>query len=347
MNTINTTRKVRIRRSAAEWHNLLHSGEPTERELIAFADWLRQSPDHEAALSELETSWELMRDLENDLPIQNLLGQLDDQSELSGPAGHVWLRRVWWRRSALAAAAALVLAVGAVLFVGPQPDKTQPQLYWTALGQQAVKQLADGTEVTLNTASEIHASFSDTERIVYLQRGEVLFKVAPDPARSFTVVTESGAVRALGTLFNMRIRQRDVVVSLLEGKVEVSVDDAWVGESDHKRQLAPGEQITYSGDGDFSGIKHVNGDQVVLWRKGKINFVDTPLREVVAEINRYTPKKLEIGDPEIADKRINAFISINNIDSLLAATEAFFGVESEFRGGKYILSQSRDEPGKL
>src|SRR5262249_55442924 len=91
----------------------------------------------------------------------------------------------------------------------------------TGIGERSLVVLADGSKLTLNTSSAIHADFTGRERRVTLVRGEAYFDVAKDPTRPFIVTARSRNVIAVGTAFDVRLQDRQVKVTLVEGKVRV------------------------------------------------------------------------------------------------------------------------------
>ena len=339
MSKKDATEVVELDRQAVAWHNLLQSGEASEQQLAAYIEWLRASPQHEAAMAETETAWDLLNDLEHDNDVAGLLDKIEPAA-YDGPIPGRPARRV--RQRWLAAAVALLVLTSGVLFYSRTPDHQVESLrYVTALGEQESHRLADGSQVTLNTATEILVQYSGDERRIYLQRGEALFDVAPDTTRPFTVVTDHGATRALGTLFNVYVRPQDVEVSLLEGKVQVAAAGS-AADAGSQRLLAPGEQIRYRADGTFSPIRTVTADQVLLWTSRKLNFKQTRLVDAVAEINRYSARKLVIQDPAINDINISLRIGVDNIESFLKVSEELFGIKAEYQFGRVLLSQAEN-----
>src|SRR4029077_19161785 len=91
----------------------------------------------------------------------------------------------------------------------------------TDIGERSLLVLADGSKVTLNTASAVHADYTGPERRVTLVRGEAFFDVAKDHTRPFVVSAGSRNVIAVGTAFDVRLQDRRVRVTLVEGKVRV------------------------------------------------------------------------------------------------------------------------------
>lgn len=314
-------------REAVYWHNLLSSGEPTEEQLVAHIQWLRASERHESAMGDTEATWDLLDDLQHDADIRPLIDSAKAWPGISAPATRYKQRR--W----LGVAAALVLAVAALFtLLPPAKQVLATGRYVTALGEQETHSLADGTRMILNTSTEVELHYTDQQRQIRLKRGEALFDIAPDPARPFTVVTDYGVTQALGTVFNVYIRDDGVQVSLLEGKVEVSTGSAG-------KVLSAGEQVSYMPDGTVSELQQLDAGQVLLWTQRKLNFNGVSLMDAVAEINRYSAKKLVVADPEINDITINLRLSIDNLDSFYEVSEELFGVKAEERFGRILLSR--------
>src|SRR6202042_1912925 len=92
----------------------------------------------------------------------------------------------------------------------------------TAVGQQRNVTLADGSIVTLNTNTILETDLSRSVRQIYLRKGEAHFQVAHDRSRPFLVHAGDAVVRAVGTEFEVRLREdKHVEVLVNEGRVEV------------------------------------------------------------------------------------------------------------------------------
>lgn len=125
--------------------------------------------------------------------------------------------------------------------------------YRTAVGEQRVVELEDGSTLTLNTASRVHIRYSHFERRIELAGGEILLAVHPDASRPFVVVALDDITTAVGTEFAVETRGTGASVSVLEGTVTVgplaSAHGAPVrvtaGQAvDYKAGAVPGEPRT-------------------------------------------------------------------------------------------------------
>jgi transmembrane sensor len=118
----------------------------------------------------------------------------------------------------LAFGAAVVVVLVGLLWFRPAP----PLLYHTGAGERSTVLLADSSEVTLNHNSELAVLHRDekTGRRTALS-GEAFFKVRKTGA-PFIVETNIGSIRVLGTEFNVRVRQGELEVAVVSGRVQVT-----------------------------------------------------------------------------------------------------------------------------
>ncbi len=250
-----------------------------------FQAWLAADPRHEAAFAEAECLWGRL-----ELPARKLA---DTEIRQTGTA-----RRQRPLRG-LAAAAALIILLGAGLLCRDDIAVRLQSDYITSIGVRTSVDLADGSRITLNTDTAIAIDMADDGRRVRLFRGEAWFDVAPDAARPFTVDTPMGTVRVTGTRFNLRITDGKADVNLAEGRV--SLTDRRLGDA---LTLTPGEsaQLTAAG---ISPPKPFDRTAVTAWLRGQFVFYDTPLSSVVAEINRYSPGRIVIAKDALRDLKVS------------------------------------------
>jgi len=146
-----------------------------------------------------------------------------------------------------------------------------------ARGEHQVVQLPDRSTATLNAESKLsYKPFAWLiQRKVKLE-GEAFFEVKP--GSRFSVLSGSNCVNVLGTTFNVYARACLYRVTCLTGQVEVRVGQ----ETD---VLHPNMQATFRGQcGDITeNAAHVAANG---WMWGKFVFVETPLSEVIAEVER-------------------------------------------------------------
>lgn len=105
----------------------------------------------------------------------------------------------------------LALAIGALAWLDPAYKRER---FATAIGERRDVTLADGSQLLLDSGSQIEVSWHPLSRRVALRAGQVLFEVSPARYRPFVVSAGSTDIRVLGTRFNVRRLDDDVRVTL-------------------------------------------------------------------------------------------------------------------------------------
>ncbi len=164
------------------------------------------------------------------------------------------------------------------------------------------------------------------QRRVVLLRGEAFFSVAKNPARPFFVVVGDKEIRVVGTQFDVRRDDFSVRVSVVEGTVEVmeapSSRRAMMPESaSQNTRLVGGQFVNADLAGSIQRPEHLMNSEPAAWRHGRLVYVDAPLREVVADANRYSRERIAIADAQIAELRVSVTYPVGRIDDMLAALE--------------------------
>jgi transmembrane sensor len=202
-----------VAQAAAEWV-LRHDRGLAAVEQDEFSQWLAADPHHSSAWAEHRWGWE---------EFDRLAGLQTSMHAVSDPNLLVSQRRVApHARMAVALAAVVVVAVGALLYFRPVLTEAPPEptpVSSLALIEQ--RELPDGSVAVLNRGAIVTEHYSVGTRRVRLERGEAHFKVAKDSARPFLVEIGGVTVRAVGTAFNVRLDPASVEVLVTEGKVDV------------------------------------------------------------------------------------------------------------------------------
>lgn len=308
-------------REAAEWHVRLGERPVSAVALAEFKTW-RAQPENADAYQRLETLWRSTGSLSSDVDMQKLTR---DTLKASRP------RSTGSRKKALlpAAVVATVLVVAAVgVFVWlPSRD-----LYTTAVGEQEVVRLADGSDVTLDTDTRLRVRFVRSERQILLERGQALFVVAHDADRPFRVSAGDTVVTALGTTFDVRRDPAGARVTLVVGSVAVTD-----GKSADARswRLAPGQQVR-TATPDASPLA-VDATQATSWSERRLIFRSTPLREAVAEVNRYLPHKIVLDAGSAEDVAVNGVFTTGDREAFVAAATDLFGLSARTQADGSVL----------
>jgi transmembrane sensor len=157
-------------------------------------------------------------------------------------------------------------------------------------------------------------------------RGEALFEVAKNKERPFDVEAGSTTVRAVGTAFSVRLHEEgrtervDVVVS--EGRVAINPPSTETFAAGSVAMVRKGRVAATIVDGaDITGK--------LAWTTGRLMFQGEKLSDVVAEINRYNQRKLQVADSNIAELRIGGTFQATDPDGFARALSNTFGIKSQ------------------
>lgn len=311
---------------AAAWFARLNQPTVSHPDLADFRAW-RARPENARAYAQVERLWGQAKALADDPDIRSATSGIGRR-----PSPWRWLGRAWtWAVRRPALGLGLAVAAGAVATFGLQA--TMGTRYETAVGEQRVLRLADGSRLHLDTNSEVRVRLSRATRDIELVRGQAMFEVAHDVQRPFVVASDGTTVRALGTRFDVRRLASGAKVTLIEGRVEVRN-----GTADAPRvwALQPGEQVT-------TGKTAVRPRQVDVaaatsWTRGQLVFRDVPLSAAIAEFNRYSAQPIELRSETLSAERVSGVFDSNDTDAFLAAVTNMHSLQREnLAGGGVIL----------
>lgn len=319
--------------TAAEWFARLE-GPCTPQDWEAFARWLAQDPAHEAAYRRLEDRWSDLELAAAEPALARLRAETAGRAERlerpERPGRSAILGRAPGRRAALALAATVCLAVG----VGGWFLATAPVTYATGPGERLSLTLADRSQVDLAPQSRLKVRLDRRGRRLELEDGQAYFIVAHDD-RPFRVRAQDRVVTALGTRFQVRIDGGRAEVLLIEGSVTVA--PAARGASAPPVRLAPSQGLSGPLDGARPAARDVEVE--TAWRAGRLVFRERPLAEVVDEFNRWSPVRLEIADPSVADTLVSGSFRYDGGGDFVTALRVGFGLTVEAGGnGRWIIS---------
>lgn len=161
----------------------------------------------------------------------------------------------------------------------------------TGLGERRLVVLPDGSRATLNTDTRLRLRFSSDKRVVLLERGEASFAVQKDSLRPFIVEAGDTRIVAVGTDFDVRWIDENLAVTLAKGVVRV-VEKSRDSERS-EIELKPGQRLEASPQ-TRPRFRFVDLDSARAWQSGQVVFDETPLTAAVAEMNRYSERKIKL-----------------------------------------------------
>lgn len=335
-------------RSAADWYAVLHNPGASAEDWAAFRRWI-ETPANRKDYRALEDALSAVDEIGNGVREEGELPQ-----RLRAPAGRAFSRRVPLGLSLGALAAGICALAGVSLFLSPTAERGE---YLTGVGEQSEIALADGSIVTMNTASSLKYEFTEGERRIFLSSGQAIFDVAADKMRPFVVIAEYGAVEATGTEFEVYARRDGMTVTLLEGAVAVAPGEGgrglasaiaarFRGGRSDVIALAPGDQLALSANGAAGPVRRVDAERETGWRSGKIHLVDIALRDAVREMNRYARASLILESPELADLKLSGVFNPGDQEGFARSLEMLFPVRVRQAGGQWLISPAENKAGE-
>src|SRR5690606_34204342 len=180
-------------------------------------------------------------------------------------------------------------------------------------------ELDAGSVAYLAARTRLRVEFTEQRRTIHLDRGWVVFDVAKDRNRPFTVRTGTVDVTAVGTRFGVDVDQ-GVTTTVEEGTVKVTPR----GNDDGPAVfLHPGQElfVRHGGLLTFSkpviseaDIVEVDAERTLMWASGRVQVIATSIGEIVRQFNRRHEIQAKIDDPAIADLSVD--LAIMHVDSV-------------------------------
>ena len=236
-------------------------------------------------------------------------------------------------------AAAIVLPICIAFFTYYLIDSSQtvgaPFIVKADKGDKATIELPDGTNVVLNSASQLSYlnNFGENVRRVQLN-GEAYFKVAHDEKCAFIVQVGDLEVKVLGTSFNVSAYEdaKDVTVVLLEGKVGVYAQKI-------SHIMKPGDKIEYNKATHKITATQVHPSDYIEWTKGNIYFEKESLENIMKTLSRIYDVEIRFDSNKLPNEYFTGTIPVGGIQNalnILMLTSPFY---YEMDGSVIVLKE--------
>lgn len=322
--------------AAAEWDARLRNPDCGDAERAAFRNWYAQDARNRQAYDLLQES---VGALQAAAGAPELRALRDDALNQRRRQPH----RKYALVACLAVFAVMVPLAAGMLSGSPAPEPDAPAYYATTIGQRSGITLEDGSVITLNTDSRVHVAYTEEARLITLLKGQALFEVAKDAERPFSVTAGDQKVVALGTTFDVRLKDKDVEVILVEGRVEIEE----VAPPRRNKapappvQLASGERLIASAQETAPTVTQIDTSKATSWRDGYVTFEDTPLPEAIAEMNRYSTVRIVSEGEEMAELRITGLFRAGQQARFTEALQVYFPIDVAREGNVIVLKMSQ------
>lgn len=295
-------------------------GRVSEEEAAELFTWRRQSLKNEAYYRDLVR---LLREFEvtesrarvsPPPPVEALIPELAS----GGGALARWrVRRVVLRRG-VGGALAAALALAVVVLLGgrgfdrpPEPLTMGTGEIVTGPAETTTVTLGDGTIVRLAPESRLRIPSSPGTREVWLE-GHAYFAVAKQQGRPFRVRTHAGDAVVLGTRFDLRVREDDLRVLVVDGAVEVSAQGARVDAQARQMVRVRGSQPPVREDVDPRYL-----EQEIGWLGDFLVFEDTPLAQAADELSAHYRVPVVVLDTTLARSTVRGMFLGEDLEDVV------------------------------
>ena len=349
--------KARCLEDAAAWQISLADSELESTP--EFEAWLEADPQNRTAWDQVQKSWEFVGQHAASPELlerrHRALADARDTARLRIEMSSQPRKRTMRLALATAAAAAMV---GMVAWFINSDD-----VYRTAMGERRVVALVDGSQVQLDSSTELRVRYSAHSRELALLRGQARFDVAHDIERPFVVAAGGRKVIATGTAFNVDLLGSSMIVTMIEGRVVVlAATTTHLSEvieqfahfrmpgkttapsqgvsslrTDPGVELGAGQELVISSSGD-PRITEANVERTISWQTGQLVFDNEILTAVVERMNRYSAKPLEIDDESTRHLRISGVFSESDVPGFVETLTHYLPLRADVRDHVIHLS---------
>ena len=305
-------------RQANYWLTKRDAGLMTDEDHADLHRWVEASPAHAKAYDRAEALFHAIAALAP--------STANPPADRRRPHNRRWMARK--KRLASGVSGLVAASFAALVVIGTDlPVRMQADAI-TETGESERVTLPDGSIALLDSGSALAFDYGP-ERRVRLLRGQAAFTVTSDPVHPFLVEARSGTTTALGTRF---------IVSRItpETRVTVTEHSVRVTQSGQSQIVPEGSSVTYRDQG-IAAPSSVHVAEIDAWTRGRIRFVNRPLREVVTELGRYHRGYIGMVSGRLGDLPVNGVFSTSDPVGALDIIQRSLGLSSYRIGDRLIL----------
>ena len=337
---------------AAHWLVRSQDKDFTSDNQKQLSTWLEKDPANCAAFEEMGGVWKQVGTLEHIFASEEECKRSETSVSQYGIKKSTVLNNVF---SCIFPGHGRVIMAGAIMvmlallclpslnnyFYFEQPETVY--MYTTAAGEQKTVTLSDGSVLEINVGTSLSVHMSKRYRQVEMNDGEVFFQVKSDPDRPFEVRTSSGMVRVLGTAFNVKNRRERVTIDVDHGRVLVKDNPRGPGDMRVKgTTLESGQGVDINASGRLTELRSSDIKQVLAWRQQQAVFKNTPVSEVLHELELYHNINIRLIPEKMEEKGITGTFNMSNLEQTLGVivTAASLRLEKKADGTITLYRES-------
>lgn len=283
---------------AARWHSIASGRDLSAEESRSLDLWLAHNPRHRLAYADICAATFALE--QSPLALSAVQPAAAQRRSASRPL---------LRWSLAATPLLLVLAVVFGPRLQPAWQNLNSDLH-TAIGTAHSQTLADGSVLELDTDSAVRVRMSDHRRDIELLRGRLAIAVAKDASRPLHVTSGDVDAMAVGTRYVVNRTDAGTEVGVHEGIVRVATGKG------SPVDLHAGQQAFVAADASTAQLSALSGGSDD-WTRGVLSVEQMPLRQVLAQLDRYLPERVVLSNAARGDMPITATLPLDDPQAAL------------------------------
>lgn len=306
-------------------------------------DKINRVLNNEASEQEAKEVAQWFGSVEGQLEVSNMLN--DDFEAMvphfDAPEHHKRARVInnnvkhWWR---VAAVIVLAMGFGAAVMAWFQPtqQEVQMQTVYADRGEQIQVVLQDGTHIYLNAGSRLvfPSRFTSRNRCVVLV-GEAYFEVTKNKHRPFVVDLNGASVEVLGTQFNVKAYENELV--------QVNLDEGHVLFHGAKQsvEMQAGERLSYDRRTCYSMLyRNTDTRMASAWKEHRLEVNGMPMQELKTMLERDYDVDINIRDAKCYEYSYSLVVKSNKLENVLKSMSLVSPICYQYDDEKGIVTIS-------
>lgn len=240
------------------------------------------------------------------------------QKRATSPVNMLWILRV--------AAVAIIGITISFWFL----SRNEERMVLAADKELFLADLPDGSKVSVNAGSEVEIQSYRSSRSLHLT-GEAYFEVVSNPEKPFVVSTRNIQVRVLGTVFGISEHSGHTIVSVEEGRVEVSYQN---------QQIILGAGKTGRFDWnkeELSTLEAKDTGEYRFWKTKSLAFRGLPLVNVVETLNKVYQANIQLKKPALEGCMLSVSFEDESLENILQIIGITLNLTITTEGDEIIL----------
>lgn len=306
-----------VAEQAVHWLLEMQQGTLNPRQQAAWQQWLNAHSEHQRAWEQIQSVNQRLRGVPSPLA----------HAALNAPTSPS-------RRQALKLL--LIVGAGSAAAWSLRQQHILPPLtadYRSPVGQRRTVQLADGSQLQLNTGSAVDVHFDGQQRLVRLLEGEILLTARASQA-PLHVLTGQGLLSSQAARLTVRQFNDHTQLAVLAGQVEV-MPNRYNGLA---LRVDAAQQVNFTRKGwDTPRPTDANSG---AWADGMLVTAHMRLEDFLNELGRYRRGQLHC-DPHVANLLLSGSYPLDDSERILDLLEISLPVKVRRFTRYWVTVQAR------